>query len=151
LFRDDNASLHHYLKDATRSTAYAAFIKLFQRRKDGRRALLALINPYAGNNKWEAEVTNQHSRVGFSLDAIQSNDAGLQAAIVIVRTDDGPIGMRNDFEAAASHLLPYNPVAKKRLTRTKRGVGMTSSVMDIANGCPMSARWLLTLLRGEEP
>jgi hypothetical protein len=137
------------LKDATRSTAYAASIKLFQRRKDGRRALFALIIQYAGNNKWEAEVTNPHTRVGFLLDAIQSNDAGLQAAIV--RTDDGPIGMRNDFEAAATHLLPYDPVAKKRLSGTKRGAGMTSSVMDIANGCPMSARWLLTLLRGEEP
>jgi hypothetical protein len=96
LFRDDNASLHHCLKDATRSTAYAASIKLFQRRKDGRRALLALINQYAGNNKWEAEVTNQHSRVVFKLDAIQSNDAGLQAAIGSVRTDGGPTGKRSD-------------------------------------------------------
>jgi hypothetical protein len=83
----------------------------------------------------------QHSRVGFLLDAIQSNDAGLQAAIV--RTDDGPNGMRNDFEGAATHLLPYDPVAKKRLSGTKRGAGMTSSVMDLANGCPMSARRLL--------
>jgi hypothetical protein len=118
LFSDDNASVHHYLKDATRSTAYAASIKLFQRRKDGRGAWLALHGQYAGNGKWEAEVTNQHSRVGFLLDAIQSNDTGLQAAIV--RTDDGPIGMRNDFEAAATHLLPYDPVAKKRLSGTKR-------------------------------
>ena len=30
-----------------------------------------------------------------------------------VRTDDGPQGMRNDFESAAAHLLPYDPVAKK--------------------------------------
>jgi hypothetical protein len=67
--------------------------------------LLAVINQYAGNNQWEAEVTNQHSRVGFLLDAIQSNDAGLQAAIASVSTDDGPIGTRNDFEAAATHLL----------------------------------------------
>jgi hypothetical protein len=49
-----------------------------------------------------------------------------------VRTDDGPIGTRNDIEAAATHLLPYDPVAKKRLTGTKRGAGMISSVKDIA-------------------
>jgi hypothetical protein len=42
-FRDDNASVYHYLEEATRSTAYEASIKLFQRRKDGRGALLALL------------------------------------------------------------------------------------------------------------
>jgi hypothetical protein len=40
-----------------------------------------------------------------------------------VRTDDGTTCKRNDFEAAATHLLPYDPVAKKRLSETKRGGG----------------------------
>jgi hypothetical protein len=66
-----------------------------------------------------------------------------------VRTDDGLLA--KGMTRAATHLLPYDPVAKKRLSGTKRGAGMTSSVMDIANGCPMSAGRLLTLLRGEEP
>jgi hypothetical protein len=78
------------------------------------------------------QLPNQHSRVGFLFDAIQNNDAGMQAAIDCVRTDDGPTGKRSDFEAAATHLLPYNPVAKKSLSGTKRGAGMISSVMDIA-------------------
>jgi hypothetical protein len=122
-----------YLGEATRSTAYAASIKPFQRRKDGRLAWLALLGQYAGNDKWEAEIKiqeasytpefgrvnatsrsnplspstgtptvsmeacaehaqyqfpNQHSIVGFLLDAIQNNDAGLQAAIASVRTCD---------------------------------------------------------------
>jgi hypothetical protein len=76
------------------------------------------------------QLPNQHPRVGFLLDAIQNNDAGLQAAIGSVRTDDGPTGKRNDFEAAATHFLPYDPVAKKRLSGTKREAGMISSVMD---------------------
>jgi hypothetical protein len=38
------------------------------------------------------QLPNQHSRVGFLLDAIQNNNAGLQAAIASVRTDDGPHG-----------------------------------------------------------
>jgi hypothetical protein len=158
LFRDDNASVYHYLEEATRTTAYAASIKPFQRRMDGRGAWFALLGQYAGNEKWEAEIKiqeavlhtrtwkgqsnfslesfisqhrnayvsmeacakhvqyqlpNQHSRVGFLLYAIQNNDAGLQSAIASVRTDDGPTGKRNDFEAAATHLLPYDPVAKK--------------------------------------
>jgi hypothetical protein len=177
LFRDDNASVYHYLEEATRSTPYAASIKPFQRRKDGRGAWLALLGQYAGNDKWEAEIKiqeavlhtrtwkgqsnfslesfisqhrnayvsleacaehvqyqlpNQHSRVGFLLDAIQNNDAGLQAAITSVRTDDGPHGKRNDFEAAATHLLPYDPVAKKRLSGTKRGAGIISVVSRMA-------------------
>jgi hypothetical protein len=78
------------------------------------------------------QLPNQHSRVGFSLDAIQNNDAGLQAAIASVRTDDGPTRKRNEFEAAATHLLPYDPVAKKRLSGTRRGDGMISTVMNVA-------------------
>ena len=173
LFRDDNASVYHYLEEATRSTAYAASIKPFQRRKDGRGAWLALLGQYAGNDKWEAEIKiqesvlhtriwkgqsnfslesfisqhrnayvsmqacaehvqyqlpNEHSRVGLLLDAIQNSDAGLQAAIASIRTDDGPTGKRNDFEAAATHLLPYDPVAKKRLSGDKRGAGLISTV-----------------------
>ena len=45
---------------------------------------------------------------------MQCLDAGLQVAMASMRTDDGPQGMRNDFESAAAHVLPYDPVAKKR-------------------------------------
>jgi hypothetical protein len=39
---------------------------------------------------------------------------------------------RNDFKAAATHPLPYDLVAKKRLSGSKRGAGMISSALDIA-------------------
>ena len=55
-----------------------------------------------------------HSRVGYFLDAIHCNDAGLQAAMTNIKTDQGANGMQNDFELAATNLLPYNPVQKKR-------------------------------------
>jgi hypothetical protein len=61
LFRDDNAFVYHYLEEATRSTPYAASIKPFQRRKDGRGAWLALLGQYAGNDKWEAEIKIQEA------------------------------------------------------------------------------------------
>ena len=68
------------------------------------------------------QLPNGHSRVGFLLDAIQTSDAGLQAAMASIRTDDGPDGMRNDFEQSAAHLLPYDPVAKKHAAgSSKRG------------------------------
>ena len=65
------------------------------------------------------QLPNEHTRVGYLLEAIQTTDAGLQAAIAQIKTDDGANGKRNDFEAAASYLLPYDPVAKKR-NQTKR-------------------------------
>ena len=72
------------------------------------------------------QLPNKHSRVGFLIDAIQCADAGLQAAMASVKTDNGPNGLRNNFEKAVSHLLPYDPVAKKRATGIKRGSALIS-------------------------
>ena len=38
--------------------------------------------------------------------------------------------MRNNFESTAAHILPYDPVAKKRSSGQKRGSAQISSVMD---------------------
>ena len=38
------------------------------------------------------QLPNEHTRVGFLLDAIQTSDAGLQAAMAQIKTDDGPNG-----------------------------------------------------------
>ena len=76
------------------------------------------------------QLPNEHSRVGFLLKVIQCSDPGLQAAMVSIKTDNGPEGMRNNFEATAAHLLPYDPVAKKRSSGQKRGSAQISSVMD---------------------
>ena len=72
------------------------------------------------------QLRNEHSRVGFLIDAIQCADAGLQAAMASVKTDNGPNGLRNNFERAVSHLLPYDPVAKKRATGIKWGSALIS-------------------------
>lgn len=60
------------------------------------------------------QLPNEHSRVGYVLDNIQCNDAGLQAAMASVKQDTAVNGQRNNFEAMATHLLPYDPVQKKR-------------------------------------
>ena len=70
----------------------------------------------------EFQLPNEYTRVGYLLDAIQSGDAGLQAAMAQVRSDDADAnGKRHNFEAAAAYLLPYDPVAKKRSEANKRG------------------------------
>ena len=43
-----------------------------------------------------------------------------------VKTYNGPHGLRNNFERAISHLLPYDPVAKKRAKGIKRGSALIS-------------------------
>ena len=150
LFRDDNSYLYYLLEEATQDTPYATSIKPFQRAKDGRGALVALTHQYAWKDKWEAEIKkqeqllqricinvgmcrtcsiqlpNEHSHVGFLLDAIQSADARLQAALASIKTDNGLNGMQNNFEQAAAHLLPYDPVAKKRATGIKHGSALIS-------------------------
>ena len=71
------------------------------------------------------QIPNSHSRVGYLLDAFQCSDAGLQAVMANIKTDQGETGLRNDFEArhsTASFLLQYDPVQKKRNDHgTKRG------------------------------
>jgi hypothetical protein len=67
------------------------------------------------------QLPNDHSRVGYLLDAIQFNDAGLQAAMASIKQGQTADGMRNNFEAAASHLLPYDPVQKKRVDHAGGG------------------------------
>ena len=72
------------------------------------------------------QLPNEHSHVGFLLDAIQCADAGLQAAMASIKTDNGPNGMQSNFEQAAAHLLPYDPVAKKQATGIKCGSALIS-------------------------
>ena len=50
-----------------------------------------------------------------------------------IKTDNGLEGMRNNFEATAAHLLPYDPVATKRSSGQKRGSAQISSVVDTSN------------------
>ena len=79
------------------------------------------------------QLPNEHSREGFLLEAIQCSDAGLQAAVASVKTENGPQDMRNNFEATAAHLLPYDPVAKKRSSGQKRNSTQISSVVGTSN------------------
>ena len=75
------------------------------------------------------QLPNEHSRVGFLLEAIQYSDPGLQAAMASNKTE----GMRNNFEASAAHLLSYDPAAKKRSIGYKRDSTQISSSMEASD------------------
>ena len=73
------------------------------------------------------QLPNEHTRVGFLLDAIENNDLPLQAAMANIEEDigDGTVanpGKRNDFEASVAYLLPKDPVARKRDSGARRGM-----------------------------
>ena len=87
----------------------------------------------------EFQLPNGHTRVGYLLDAIENNDAQLQAAMANVRDDTGDgtlanIGKRNDFEAAVAYILPSDPVARKRAGVNKRGAVEISAVDGDSDG-----------------
>jgi hypothetical protein len=50
-----------------------------------------------------------------------------------IKIDQAPTGVQNDFEAAATHLLPCNPVQKKRADHAggKRG---SADISDATGG-----------------
>ena len=93
----------------------------------------AYVSMQASAEHVQYQLPNEHSRVGFLLEAIQCSDPGVQAAMASIKTDDGPHGMRNNFEATAACLLPYDPVAKERSSGQKRSSAQISSVVDTSN------------------
>eukprot|EP00980_Cylindrotheca_fusiformis_P023710 scaffold10830_cov73-Cylindrotheca_fusiformis.AAC.1 len=67
------------------------------------------------------QLPDEHTRVTYLLDSIETNDASLQAAIASVKQDEQPGGLRNDFERTVATLMAADPVAKKVATSgTKR-------------------------------
>ena len=66
------------------------------------------------------QLPNEFSRVGYLLDAIECPYPQLQADLAQVRQDKTPItGLRNNFENAVAHLMPSDPVTRKRLKTTR--------------------------------
>jgi hypothetical protein len=79
------------------------------------------------------QLPNEHTRVGYLIDSIKNNDAGLQATLGAIRNDKGATGMRSNFESAVAHLLPMDPVAKQQSAGVKCGsADISNTTADIA-------------------
>ena len=59
------------------------------------------------------QLPNEHTRVMYILDVLESEDSGLQAAMSSIKGDNNLGGKRTDFEQADDHLLPEDRVQKK--------------------------------------
>ena len=53
--------------------------------------------------------------------------------------DDGPTGMQNDFKAVAAHILPYNPIAKKKAAAGSKRTAAQISLVEVAETAIISA------------
>jgi hypothetical protein len=79
------------------------------------------------------QLPNEHTRVGYLIDSIKNDDAGLQAALGAIRNDKVVGGMRSNFESAVAHLLPMDQVSKRRSAGIKRGAAdISDTTADIA-------------------
>lgn len=67
------------------------------------------------------QLPKEYMHVTFLLDAIETTDAVLQAAMALCRNDTGPNGRRSNFEQTAAFILPHDPVAHKRTTQRHHG------------------------------
>ena len=81
----------------------------------------------------EYQLLNEHTQVGYLLEGIVCPDAGLKAAMASIQTDDGADGMRNNFKAAAAHILPYNPVTKKTATAGSKCTAAQISLAEVGD------------------
>ena len=77
------------------------------------------------------QLPNGQTRVKYLLDAIICSDAGLQAAMAMIRNDDRPDGKLSTFEDAATYLLQYDPVAKRKSSKNDLSVTIAESTANV--------------------
>ena len=87
----------------------------------------------------EYQLPNEHTHVSYLLEGSDWPDPGLQAAMASIHTDDGPTGMWNDFEAAVAHIVPYEPVTKKRAAAGSKRTAAQISLVEVPETAKISA------------
>lgn len=73
------------------------------------------------------QLPNQHTRVGYILNAIESDDPSLHAAMAAVEGDNA---IRADFELAAGKLIPKDPYARNQSQKEQKSVSFNISCTD---------------------
>ena len=61
------------------------------------------------------QLPNERTRVTHLMNAIQTTDPSLQAALAHIKsTEDDPNGLMSDFERTAAYIIQFDPVSRKR-------------------------------------
>ena len=59
LFKDNNALIYEFIEEALKNSSMAPSIQPYKRKKDGRKAWIALMEQHAGLDKWVAEIKKE--------------------------------------------------------------------------------------------
>ena len=59
------------------------------------------------------QLPHDHTSVKYLIDSIKCTETGVVAELSHIRLDDGVNGMRNNFDAAVTFLLPTDPIQIK--------------------------------------
>ena len=80
----------------------------------------AFVSMQACTQHTSYQLLNKYSRVRYTLDAIENNDASLRASLSNTEDDTTPNGKREDFEKEATHMLPKDPILNRRTVTINR-------------------------------
>ena len=80
----------------------------------------AFVSMQACTEHVEYQLPNGHTRVGYFLDALESQHPPLLAAMANIEEDNGPNGKRNNFENAVAYILPKDPVLKRKSNESNK-------------------------------
>ena len=65
----------------------------------------------------DCQFLDAQTRVKYLLECLKCSDAGLQAAMTMIRNDDVPVGKLNGFGLTTACLLPCNPVTMRKTSK----------------------------------
>ena len=85
------------------------------------------------------QLPTEHSRVGYLLDNITSQDPDLRAALASIRANTN--NMRNDFELAVAFILPVCPYIKYKSNNRQRPQAQISEVVLQGRELGVELRW----------
>ena len=66
------------------------------------------------------QLPNEHTRVGYFLDALEIQHPPLLSAMTNIEEDNGDTGKRNKFENAVAYIIKKDPVLKRRSTKNNK-------------------------------
>lgn len=89
----------------------------------------------------KCQLPNEHTRVGYLLDNIDTSDAGLQVAVGSIRQNHN--NLRDNFEASVATLLPVDPYVKSNASKKPAHYEVSSVTSNTGRGSKtgVDLRW----------
>ena len=80
----------------------------------------AYVSMEACNAHVQYQLPNEHTRVGYFLDALESQHPPLLAAMANIEEENGDTGKIINFDNSVAYIIPKDPVLKRRSTENNK-------------------------------